>query len=217
MKMKLKAMTVPQKKGALTFFGPGKCVQCHSVAGQSNEMFSDFQNHVIGVPQIAPYFGVGQGNMIFDGPGKDEDFGLEQITGNPVDRYRFRSSPLRNAAVPPAFFHNGAFTRLEDAIRHHLDVLSSAHSYNPITAGIDMDLRLRLGPIEPVLDRLDALLQSPIVLSPDDFANLVAFVREGLLDERVKKQNLCNLVPSQVPSGMPTMQFEGCPQRKPNK
>jgi cytochrome c peroxidase len=105
------AMSIPEKKGALIFFGKGGCVTCHAVAGKSNEMFSDFQMHVAGVPQIAPEFGVGQGNVIFDGPGQDEDFGLEQITGNPADRYKFRSSPLRNVALQPAFFHDGAFTR----------------------------------------------------------------------------------------------------------
>jgi cytochrome c peroxidase len=89
-------------------------------------MFSDFQMHVVGVPQIAPEFGAGTGNMIFDGPGQDEDIGLEQVTGRAADRYKFRTSPIRNAALQPAFFHNGAFTRLDDAIRHHLDVFESA-------------------------------------------------------------------------------------------
>jgi hypothetical protein len=37
----------------------------HAVAGKSNEMFSDFQERVIGVPQIAPFSGAGQGNVIF--------------------------------------------------------------------------------------------------------------------------------------------------------
>ncbi len=46
--------------------------------------------------QIAPRFGVGKGNVIFDGPGQDEDFGLGQVTANQADRYKFRSSPLRN-------------------------------------------------------------------------------------------------------------------------
>jgi cytochrome c peroxidase len=150
--------------------------------------------------------------MIFDGPGRDEDFGLEQITGNPVDRYKFRSSPLRNAALQPAFFHNGAFTRLEDAIRHHLDVFTSARTYNATAAGVDKDLTLRLGPIEPVLQRIDPLLATPIALTPDEFNNLVAFVRDGLLDEHAKKQNLCKLVPNAVPSGFPLMRFETCPQ-----
>jgi cytochrome c peroxidase len=206
----LHALTVKEKKGALVFFGIGQCVSCHSVSGGSNEMFSDFEMHVVGVPQIAPLFGVGLGNVIFDGPGHDEDFGLEQITGNAADRYKFRSSPLRNVALQPAFFHNGAFTRLEDAIRHHLNVFESALNYDPHAAGVDHDLRHRLGPIAPVLARIDPLLATPIHLSAGEFSALVVFVRKGLLDERAKKENLCELIPASVPSGFPTMRFDGC-------
>lgn len=207
------AMTDKQKEGALVFFGAGQCSSCHAVAGASNEMFSDFEMHVIGVPQIAPLFGVGTGNMIFDGPGRDEDFGLEQITGDAADRYKFRTSPLRNVALQPAFFHNGAFTRLGDAIRHHLDVFESARGYNAVFAGVDEDLRNRLGPIEPVLERIDPLLAAPIDLTERELNALVEFVREGLLDERARKQGLCVLVPASVPSGFPMMQFEDCPRQ----
>jgi len=208
----VKAMTDPQKKGALLFFGKAGCVGCHAVGGQSNEMFSDFKMHVAGVPQIAPIFGVGQGNVIFDGPGEDEDFGLEQITGSPADRYKFRTSPLRNVALQPAFFHNGAFTRLRDAIRFHLYAAAESHNYNPNLAGVAQDLRYRLGPILPVLARLDPLLSSPTILTPDEFENLVSFVEYGLLDSRAKKQNLCQLLPASVPSGARLMRFEGCPE-----
>jgi cytochrome c peroxidase len=209
------AMTAAAKRGALLFFGKAKCVQCHAVSGQSsvgeaNEMFTDFEERVIGVPQIAPFFGVGEGNAIFDGPGQDEDFGLEQISGLEADRYKFRTAPLRNLAVAPAFFHNGAFTRLEDAIRHHLNVYKSAHTYDPVAAGLPADLTHRLGPIEPVLQRLDPLLKSPIQLTDGEFSDLVSFVRDGLLDERVRPENLCKLVPAQVPSGLPVLQFEAC-------
>jgi cytochrome c peroxidase len=206
------AMSEPQKKGALIFFGKGRCVQCHAVSGSSNEMFSDFRMHVIGVPQIAPAFGVGKGNVIFDGPDANEDFGLEQISGDPADRYKFRTSPLRNAAVQAAFFHNGAFRRLEDAIRHHLDVFQSAFHYDPTSAGMDSHLRRRTGPIEPVLMRIDPLLAVPIQLSSDEFENLVAFVRDGLLDERANRQNLCKLIPDAVPSGLTMIRFQECPQ-----
>ncbi|HJU75813.1 MAG TPA: cytochrome-c peroxidase, partial [Gemmatimonadaceae bacterium] len=71
------ALTERQKHGAVLFFGRAGCVQCHAVSGQSNEMFSDFREHVAGIPQIAPALG----NVPFDGPGADEDFGLEQVTG----------------------------------------------------------------------------------------------------------------------------------------
>jgi cytochrome c peroxidase len=205
-----KAMTPLEKQGAVVFFGKGQCVQCHAVAGKSNEMFSDFENHVIGVPQVAPLFGAGQGNVVFDGPGKDEDFGLEQVTGNAADRYKFRTSPLRNLALQGAFFHNGAFLRLDDAIRHHLDVFASARSYNPNAAGLDPDLTYRLGPIEPVLERVDPLLAEPIDLSEGELFSLVVFVRDALLDDRATAVNLCRLAPGSVPSGFPTMFIETC-------
>jgi len=204
------ALTPREKQGALLFFGRASCVSCHAVGGRSNEMFSDFENHVLGVPQIAPYFGVGMGNVVFDGPAQDEDFGAEQVSGDPADRYAFRTSPLRNVAVQPAFFHNGSFTRLEDAIRHHLNVVRSAHTYNPVKAGIDADLAQRRGPTKPVLQRLDPRVTKPIPLSPRDFDALVAFVRNGLLDRRALPASLCELVPAEVPSGMPVARFEGC-------
>jgi cytochrome c peroxidase len=204
------AMTNAQKRGALLFFGEAGCVECHAVAGRSNEMFSDFENHVLGVPQIAPAFGAGAGNVAFDGPGGDEDFGAEQISGNPADRYEFRTSPLRNAALQPAFFHNGAFTRLEDAIRHHLDPRRSAERYDALDAGVDADLAQRIGPIQPVLERLDPLLQKPIRLSRKEFSDLVEFVRDGLLDPRARPRRACDTVPDVVPSGIPVSLFQGC-------
>jgi cytochrome c peroxidase len=203
------ALTTDQKEGALLFFGEAGCVACHKVSGQSNEMFSDFTQHVIAVPQLAP--AVGQafaGNVLFDGPDQNEDFGLEQISGDSNDRYKFRTSPLRNVALQPAFFHNGAFTRLEDAIRHHLDVVTSVNNYNPATAGVASDLTGPQGPMAPVLERLDPLLIDPIVLTDEEFRQLVDFVRNGLLDPRAKPETLKKLVPKSVPSGRPVLIFE---------
>jgi cytochrome c peroxidase len=203
------ALSDEQKRGALLFFGKAGCVVCHQVSGQSNEMFSDFSQHVLGVPQIAPRVGdPNAGNVTFDGPGQNEDFGLEQITGNPNDRYKFRTSPIRNAALQPAFFHNGAFTRLEDAIRHHLNVVESVNNYNPVAAGVTSDLTGPPGPMAPVLARLDPLVASPTILDADEFRELVDFVRNGLLDPRVKPENLRKLVPASVPSGRPVLTFQ---------
>jgi cytochrome c peroxidase len=206
----LNALSESEKRGALVFVGKGNCVACHSVAGQSNEMFSDFKMHNIGVPQIAPAFGAGRGNVIFDGPGENEDFGLEQVTGNPADRYKFRSSPLRNVALLPAFFHNGAFTRLEDAIRHHLNVPDSVNSYNPAIAGVARDLSYSLRTMGPVLATLDPLLAKPPSVGGRDFEDLVAFVRNGLLDPNAAPTSLCPLIPPAVPSGRPMLFFENC-------
>lgn len=203
------AMTASQKRGALLFFGRARCIGCHAIAGRSNEMFSDFAEHAIGVPQIAPGFGTGTGNVLFAGDGHDEDFGLEEITGNPSDRYRFRTAPLRNLAVAPAFFHNGAFTRLADAIRFHLNVIEGARTYDAGEAGVPPDLTQHVGPVVP-LRLLDAGVRRPTPLSPDEVDDLVAFVRDGLHDVRVNAEYLCRLVPSAVPSERPLLSFEAC-------
>jgi cytochrome c peroxidase len=204
------AMTPASKRGAALFFGRARCVSCHAVAGESNEMFSDFQNHVIGVPQIVPEFGVGTGNVVFDGDEQDEDFGLEQVTLDPDDRYAFRTAPLRNLALASAFFHDGAYTSLEDAIRHHLDVRNAAIDYDPVAAGVDEDLCHRMGPIDSVLDRLDPLISRPIRLTPREVDDLVAFVRDGLLDPSASPRYLCRLVPESLPSGAEPLSFPGC-------
>jgi hypothetical protein len=69
---------------------------------------------------------------------------------------------------------------------------------------------MRLGPIEPVLDRLDPLLKTPIALKRSEVNDLVKFVRDGLLDDRARRENLCRMVPDSVPSGSPTLKFQGC-------
>jgi cytochrome c peroxidase len=202
------AMSEAEKRGALLFFGKANCVSCHRVDGNSNEMFSDFREHVLGVPQVFPQLGVNTGNFIFSGPSENEDFGREERSGDPSDRYKFRTSPLRNLAVQAGFFHNGAYVDLEDAVRFHLSVVRSAAGYDPDDAGIPADLR-QVGPVIPRA-LVDRRLRKPIVLSEREFKNLVRFLRTGLLDERMLKANLCQLIPASVPSGMPVLAFEDC-------
>ena len=196
------ALTPAEKRGAVLFFGRAGCVACHAVSGTSNEMFSDFRQHVAGIPQIVPSVG----NVVFDGPGANEDFGLEQVTGNATDRYAFRTSPLRNVALQPAFMHNGAFVQLEDAIRYHLNATSGAAAYT--TAKLPPDLRESLGPMDPVLARLDPLLLHPASLSDAEFGDLVEFVRHGLLDENARPQRLRRLIPEKLPSGRSGLRFQ---------
>jgi len=203
------AMTNAQKRGALLFFGKANCVSCHAVTGQANEMFSDFRNHVAAVPQIAPRFGVGFGDTIFDGPGEDEDFGMEQITGNAADRYKFRTSPLRNVGMQPTFFHNGAFTRLEDAIRYHLDAVAAAPAYSAQAAGVAPDIN-RKGPMTGPLQRLDPLLAAPAKLTEQEIADLNRFVGVALTDVRARNEDFCRHIPATLPSGMRPMVFQGC-------
>ena len=204
------AMTDEEKRGAILFFDDAKCVNCHETAGDSNEMFSDFISHVIGVPQLAPKFGVETGNVLFDGAGENEDWGVGDADGkNPANRYKFRTAPLRNAALSVAYFHNGAFTDLEDAIRHHLDAYTSARDYDPAAAGVAGDLT-ELGPTEPMLASLAPGIENPPSLTDGEISDLVTFVRTGLLDSGASATALCEYVPTAVPSGAPVERFPQC-------
>lgn len=204
------AMSDAEKRGALLFFGEAGCVRCHAVDvpfAAGREMFTDYRHHVIGVPQIAP----AGTNVEFDGAG-DEDFGREHVTRNAADRYAFRTSPLRNVALQPWFMHNGAFGDLETAVRHHLDARASARGYTP--AALDPDLR-GLGPIEPVLERLDSMIDDPPALTESEIDDLVAFVRCGLLDVEARPDRLRRFVPGRLPSGARPHDFQFRPGRDP--
>jgi cytochrome c peroxidase len=198
------ALDDAEKRGALLFFGKAGCAQCHAVSGPSNEMFTDFREHAIAVPQLVPAVT----NNAFDGPGANEDFGREDVTGDPADRFEFRTPSLRNVAVEAAFMHDGAFTTLAAAIRHHLDAVGSLRSYDPAAQGLPADLTGPIGPTAPLVAALDPRLRTPIVLSAQELDDLLAFVADALLDPRATPQSLRKLVPKDVPSGRPVLTFE---------
>jgi cytochrome c peroxidase len=198
------ALDETEKRGGLLFFGKAGCVSCHSISGSSNEMFTDFRQHAIAVPQLVPQ----DTNNQFDGPEANQDFGREDFTGDPADRYAFRTPSLRNVAVEAAFMHDGAFTTLAAAIRHHLDASASLRSYGPSSQGLPADLSGPIAPAAPLLAALDPLLVTSIRLAPAQFDDLVAFVRDALLDPRATPRRLRKLVPDSVPSGRPTLRFE---------
>jgi cytochrome c peroxidase len=109
-------------------------------------------------------------------------------------------------ALQPTFMHNGAFVRLEDAIRHHLDVEASTRTYSP--RDLAPDLRGPTGPIAPVLERLDPRLRHPQRLSDGEFGDLLDFLHGGLLDPAAGPARLRRLVPERLPSGRAPLRFE---------
>ena len=129
------------------------------------------------------------------GPLANQDFGREDVTGDATDRYRFRTPSLRNVAVEAAYMHDGAYTSLAAAIRHHLDPVASLASYDPRTQGLPPDLPGPIGPTAPLVAALDPLVAPPRTMSAGDFADLLSFVRAGLLDPRATPARLRSRFP----------------------
>lgn len=194
------AMSESAKRGALVFLGRGRCSSCHG-----GEMFSDFENHNIGVPQVGPGTGFGDASDPEYLGLRTWDFGLEEVSGNRADRFKFRTPPLRGVALTAPYMHNGAYARLEDAIRHHIDPRRYYQAYDISQIEEDMQLADGLKPLGPVFDERNPVVVGPGTanhyrLSQRDIEDLVAFMI-ALTDPRM--HDLPDLQPETLPSGLP--------------
>ena len=173
------------KRGALLFYGPAGCAACHS-----GSLLTDQQHHNVAAPQVGPGKGL-------ESP---DDLGRARETGSSADLYAFRTPPLRNVAVNGPWFHNGAYTTLDAAVRHFLDPVKALAGYDadqlPESMRLVYDAPER---IATVVDYLDARL-TPIELNDAEVADLIAFL-EALTDPRVDE--IASTVPDRVPSGLP--------------
>ena len=187
------ALSASALSGMNLFNGTAKCASCHSGVFQTDNSF-----HAIAVPQI----GAGKGHD-FDGHG---DFGREAVSGNPADRYRFRTPTLRNVALTAPYGHSGAYNTLEDMVRHHLDAATSITNYDCANTPVM--------PSRADLDALDCIVQNdwtrvadiaasseitPVSLSKRQIKQLIDFLN-ALTDP--SSIDLRTDIPKSVPSGL---------------
>ncbi len=180
------ALSDSAKRGALLFCDTAGCADCHS-----GPLLTDFQHHALAVPQVGP----GKGSV-------GEDLGLALETGLVADNYKFRTPQLRNVALTGPWMHDGAFTTLEAAVRHHLDPLNSLANYDAgqlpalFAATHDTDATRNAARAAA----LSPLLQPPVGLTDAQFRDLMAFLH-SLTDPA--SLNLLDETPDSVPSGLP--------------
>ncbi len=181
------ALDAQEKRGAILFYGKAQCSSCHA-----GPLLSDQKAHNICAPQIGP----GKGD---EAP---EDWGRGRESGDPAERYAFRTPPLRNVALTGPYMHDGSYTELEAAVQHHLDPRAAMTNYDRQ----QLDPRLHdLVIDDPVLLEAmtaapDPLIAEPLRLSDAEFDDLMAFLH-ALTDPAAV--DLSHLVPQTVPSGLP--------------
>lgn len=162
------ALTAEQKEGLDLFFTKGRCSLCHN-----GPMFSNYQFVVLGVPQV------GSGMSVITG----DDVGREEHTGNPADRYAFRTPTLRNVALTAPYMHDGFFATLEEVVRFYDRGAEPRHP-------------------EVSDDALDPQVRDPLALSDAEVLALVAFMT-ALTDPGSGIDPMLRAVPAAVPSGLP--------------
>jgi cytochrome c peroxidase len=178
------AMTQVQLQGAKNFMS-ARCSVCHNGPALTDNKF-----HNVAVAQ----FGPGKG----DGPSGRDDFGRMRVTGNPADRYAFRTPALRNVELTAPYGHNGAFFDLREFVAHYSESHIKLESFNI------MQLEPALqGTVLPnfadILATRDPLLTD--VFFPDQVIDEVTEFMNALTDPAAR--NLQRIVPGRVPSGLP--------------
>ena len=157
------ALGEPERAGANLFFGDAGCDRCHR-----GPLLSDDDFHNIGVPPF--------------GPGKVDgmDEGRFLVTGDPADRFAFRTPPLRNVEMTAPYMHNGTSATLFDAIRQHIEpeaalespVVRAGGTEEPIAPDLAREIRATIDPevrpLRPLSDRdVDVLVVFLQALSSD--------------------------------------------------
>ena len=171
-------MTCVPKRGALLFFGKAKCVECHRVDGEANEMFSDFEEHVVGVPQNAPMFGAASATSSSTVPAETR---TSAARADAATRRIATSSARRRCATWPcrsAFFHNGAYT---PSRRSHPVSPERRRIGAALQPGARRPPERSHAPDRPADSKplIDPRLRNPIELADQEFPRPAALRRAG--------------------------------------
>jgi cytochrome c peroxidase len=146
------SLSESELRGALVFYGNGKCITCHN-----GPYFSDFKFHTVAVPELG-----------FGKNGFGIDYGRYNATFDTRDMYRFRTPPLFNTAKNSFYTHSGAIANLRDAIMAHFDPLSLV-DVKQLTALQRNDLYRRLAYSQETAGRVG-------FLTSGDLDDLVSFL-----------------------------------------
>ncbi|MFU1476911.1 cytochrome-c peroxidase [Roseovarius sp. C7] len=186
------ALSARQIDGMALFYGKAQCSSCHSGTFQTDQAF-----HALGLPPLGP----GKTRGLYGG----EDHGRSYVTGEMADSYRFRTPSLRNVTLTAPYGHNGAYTTLEDMVRHHLAPAEMLARYTPNRARLPRLTRPEADPYRPdprELARIEAAIDiAPVTLSDPEVDAILDFL--NALEDPVMAGGGRLGPPPRVPSGLP--------------
>ena len=218
------ALSTSQKRGAVVFYGKANCSQCHS-----GPLLTDQKHYNLLVPHIGPgkvpnsdtSIDMGRFAVTMSGNVESEDTDDDERRGRRGQRDRddrddrdegdteatgmfcFRTPPLRNVEVTGPYMHNGVYSDLKAAVRHHLNTVNSFAMYDPAEHLDQKDLisTVVYENIEATLLYTDLPPEDQPKLSRREFDDLTNFLKS--LTAPQLEQRLRETIPPSVPSGLP--------------
>jgi len=188
------ALSYSQMVGARQFLDEdrGNCTACHS-----GNAFTDEDFH----KTLAPQFGPGDTVPAGDGPGGLDDFGRMRISGDPDDKYAWRTPPLRNVMYTGPWGRQSHYNDIKDFIRHYSDPEDALLDYD-ITDSVDevaMHTQFLENRAAIIAEGVDPILADVDVSGLWTVDYLVAFL--GSLSDDAGP-DFSHLIPLTVPSGL---------------
>ena len=172
------AVSEQVKQGFKIFTGKGTCNTCH-LLNDDYALFTDDQLHNTGLGyqvsmgiepetkrvQLAPGVFTELDTSVIRSVSrpKENDLGLYEVTEDPNDRWKFRTSPLRNVALTAPYMHNGSMLTLREVIEFY----NQGGVPNEVLSPLIKPLNLT----DAEIDYLIAFLES---LTGDNVTTLVA-------------------------------------------
>jgi cytochrome c peroxidase len=178
------ALSRKQLEGAKTFLTL-KCSLCHNGAALSDDQF-----HNVAVAQLGP----GEGN----GEGGGDDFGRMNVTGKPDDRYRFRTTPLRNVELTAPYGHDGSIVSLRGFVEHYSESDLKLLAFDPFELEPALRSTVRNNRAAIIAARDTIILG---VVLPPELVNQLMDYMTALTDDAAR--DLRHTIPERVPSRLP--------------
>lgn len=177
-------------QGVELFYGSAGCADCHAGPFQTDHAF-----HAMAQPQLGP----GKAAR-FERHARDE--GRMRVTGDPADRFAFRTPSLRNVTLTGPWGHAGAYGDLRAFLRDHAAPRRALAEYARDVVLPDLpveDWRILDDPAE--IGALRAVVRGhDRDLADDEIDALMAFL-DTLRDDAARAGRLG--IPDRVPSGLP--------------
>lgn len=125
----------------------GDCFHCHSVG-----LFTDGELHNIGL----------------DSAFNAANLGHYNVTGNPMDKGKFRTATLRNVALRGPYMHDGRFATLEEVVEHYNSGVKPSPSLDPIMTkpGKELGLGLNTQQKADLVAFLESLTDNVFITNP---------------------------------------------------
>jgi cytochrome c peroxidase len=159
------AISPASQRGLDLFTGKAGCASCHSIS-EKHALFTDQKMHntgigyrrAMGAPdrnpsvQVAPgmFLNIDPSAMAGFGERRENDLGRYAVTGEPDDRWKYKTPTLRNIALTAPYMHDGSFTSLREIVEFY----NTGGFANPL-----LDPRIR-----------------PLGLDDEEIGDLVAFL-----------------------------------------